>query len=332
MFNLENNKKLNSKYKLLTQIGKGGMSVIYLAIKKDDNSKWAIKVMKSEQLDKTGITRFKEEIRISNKVNSPYVIKIDDYCFDPGNNEFWIAMEFVDGTILKNVIERVGSLTENETVNYAKQIVLGIDAIHKAGIYHRDIKDTNIMVSNLNEIKIIDLGIAIDEDSERVTKENNVIGSVHYMAGEIAEYKKKGSPKADIYAIGIVIYQMLIGNVPFTGDTYIKILAKHRESEIPNIKNMKPNTSNGLINVINKCLAKDPNNRYDNMEELYRDLSTCLDPKRMAENELVYKRKVKKGIADFLASKAGMITIWTIFGITLLLLIIVIILLYGIGI
>ncbi|MGZ9413887.1 serine/threonine-protein kinase [Mycoplasma sp. 480] len=323
------NKKLLQNYYISNTLGKGGMSVIYLAVRKKDNFKCAIKLMNYESMSDLSIERFKEEIRITKKVDSPYVARLIDSCFDLENKEFWIAMELVDGTILKNVIERSGTLSKEDVVNYAKQITLGIKAIHKAGIFHRDIKDTNIMVTNLNQIKIIDLGIAIDNESQRLTQENKVIGSVHYMPGEIADYKEKGSVKIDIYSIGIVIYQMLIGCVPFSGDSHLKILAKHKEQSLPKIQNLKPTTSHGLINIIHRCLAKNPYDRYNNMNELYNDLSTCLKPERLSENIINFDQKQRKNLFEWLATRTGTIVIISVIVIILILLIITLILLFS---
>ncbi|UWD34465.1 serine/threonine-protein kinase [Mesomycoplasma molare] len=327
MNNLGYKKKLEEKYKILNMIGGGGMSTIYLAINKANKTKCAIKFMNSNLMDENNIKRFAQEIRIHKKINSPYVIKLLDYCFDRENREFWIVMELIEGTILKNVIERVGSLSKEEVVNYSKQIVLGLKEIHNAGIYHRDIKDSNIMVSTLNEIKIIDLGIAIDNESERLTQENKVIGSVHYMPGEIADYKEKGSEKIDIYSVGIVMYQMLIGSVPFTGYSHVKIISKHKYNPVPKIQVLKQTTSHGLINIINRCLAKNPDNRYRDMSELYRDLSTCLRPDRLAEKIIDYNKPEKKTFLDFWTGKMGNFILYTSLVIVLILLIIVIILL-----
>ncbi|VEU59523.1 serine/threonine-protein kinase [Mesomycoplasma neurolyticum] len=328
--NVHKAKKLNENYQVFNLIAQGGMASVYYAIRKKDNLPCAIKLIKPTIVDKNvSIKRFKEEIRIHEKVKSLYVAKIYDTCFDELNQEFWISMEFVEGVTLKNKIEESGSLNEEDTVEYAKQIALGLKAIHDVNANHRDIKDTNIMITNLNEIKIVDLGIAIDDKTKRVTGEQKVVGSPHYIPGEISTYKReKSSIKIDVYSLGITIYQMLLGRVPFDGENFIEILDKHRKAPVPRIKSLKPTTSNGLINVILKALAKNPKDRYNNMLEFYNDLDTCLDENRKNEQEISFKEEKPKKIVNLLESNKWFLILIISIAIIIIIIIVIIILLY----
>ncbi|WP_033161255.1 serine/threonine-protein kinase [[Mycoplasma] collis] len=325
--------KLNEKYQIITLIAKGGMANIYYAIRKSDNLSCAIKVIKLNSPDKKNlIKRFLEEIRIHSKIKSTYVAEIYETFSDSENDEYWIAMEYVEGVTLKNKIDEAGSLPQEEVVEYAKQIALGLKSIHDHNISHRDIKDTNIMITNLNEIKIVDLGIAIDDRTKRITAEQKVVGSPHYVPGEISIYKKeKSAIKIDIYSLGISIYQMLLGRVPFEGANFIEILDKHRNNPVPRIKSLKPTTSNGLINVILKALAKNPKDRYNNMKEFYNDLNTCLEPSRWNEEEISFKEKKTKSLKNIFSSKKWLIFLIVSFFIFILLIAIIIYLLINVG-
>lgn len=304
-----NYKNLSEKYKILRKIGEGGMSSVYLAISKIDSLRYAIKVMQSPPNKKAiNKKRFLEEIRIAKQIQSPYISKIFDSCFDETNDEYWMAMEYIEGEILKDIIERNGGLTVDLAVNYSMQIAEGMSDIHNSHIIHRDLKTSNIMIDNMNRVKIIDFGIAISRETERHTSTNKVIGSVHYLAPEILESKAINN-KVDIYALGILIYEMVIGKTPFYSDENLaphEIVLKQKNSKIISVNSLNPIIPQSLANIITKATAKKPEQRYESMRMVYFDLQTCLSQERALEEPIDLDRtKKQQSLIDFLASKKG---------------------------
>ncbi|MBN3534429.1 serine/threonine-protein kinase [Mycoplasma procyoni] len=339
---IENYKNLAQKYEILSQIGAGGMSAIYLAKNKENGQKVAIKVMNSKlSKDEKALKRLENEIRLTKKINSRNVMKVFDYCLDTQEEEYWIALEFIDGTVLKSALESVGSFTISEVISLGCQIIAGVKAIHTQKTAHRDLKDTNIMINSLKEIKIIDLGIAKDLETPDLTKETSVIGSVQYMAPELfskssldAEEELHKNQRADIYAIGILLYQMVIGSVPFNDKNsmsgMVRIKEMQQSSEIPNIRSLRENVPQGLINVIKKAVAKDPRNRYKTLEDFYKDLTTANSPKRLNEPEVDFSKKKKKSFVDVISGKTGTIIVVCAFLVVALVLVLAILAFKGV--
>ena len=310
---------IRDKYKLIRKVGSGGMAEIYLAHERDTGKSVAIKILHPDRKNSyADRRRFQHEIELMKKVESPYVVKIYDWEWN--DNIQYIVMEYIDGETLKEYIQKKGKVTVDETVEYTKQIALGFDAIHRVGIVHRDIKSTNIIVTELGQVKIIDFGIAITEESERLTKTDNIIASPQYIAPELIE-QKPPTKKSDIYSLGILMYEMLTGNVPFSGKTAYDTVRKHQTSQVPHVNKVYDYIPQSLANVIIKSTAKKAEKRYDTMYELYKDVLTCLDSSRAYEEVINLTTKKKKNFFSIMNSKWMLVGILSFIFVALILVI-----------
>ncbi len=194
-------------------------------------------------------------------------------------------------------------LTVDETVDFSKQLALGFDEIHRTGIIHRDIKSTNIMVAPHGSIKIIDFGIALEENSERFTQTGNLIASPQYIAPELVKQISEPNVQTDIYALGILVYEMLAGKVPFKESSPLDTAVKHTTSSVPRINRTYPNVPNSLTNIIVKATFKDPKHRYKTMYEMYKDLDVALTREKVNEPDYNPFAKPEKSLKNFVNSK-----------------------------
>lgn len=317
---------LKDKYKIIRQAGEGGMAQIYLALDKETNKEVAIKVLEPNSLrDKTKQKRFFHEIRLLKRVDSPYVVKLFDA--EISDHNCYITMEFVDGYILKTYIKNRSRLTVDEAVDFTKQMALGFDEIHKNGIVHRDIKSQNIMVTDNGRIKIIDFGIAVDSESEDLTKTDMLIGSPQYVSPELIR-QEEPTPQSDIYALGILLYEMLAGDVPFSGTDPQSTLLKHRDKPMPRISQSFENVPQSVENIIIKATAKNPQYRYASMYDMFLDLKKCLDPEQMNVEKIEPDGKKKKTMIEIINSR-GMLIAMIIFLLLVVLTLIVVFALEG---
>lgn len=292
---------VKERFNVLRKIGKGGMAEIYLGIERATGKEVAIKILHPEQRENIiHKKRFLSEIKLTKKVKSPYIVKILDYVWEADIQ--YIIMEYVEGETLKDYIHKYSRLTVDEVIEFSKELAKGLEEIHKAGIIHRDIKASNIMVSHHGQIKILDFGIAINSESERLTKTDNVIGSVQYIAPEILEQKPL-TPQSDIYALGILMYEMLTGSVPFKGKDVFETAMQHKNRSVPNVTKLFSNVPQSLSNVILKATAKNLDIRYKTMFEYYKDLVTVLDPSSVNAEVVLLDKKKKKTFKDFINSK-----------------------------
>ena len=202
-------------------------------------------------------------------------------------------MEYVTGKTLKQVIRSRGPLVNEEAVDIMKQLCSAISEAHSRGIIHRDIKPQNVIVKADGSIKILDFGIATAKGSMQLTQANNVMGSVHYLAPELAK-GEAASPQSDIYALGIVLYEMLAGDVPFKADQAVQIALKHMREPMPDVRLINASVPQSIANVITRATTKDPNNRYGSCREMLQDISTCLRPERLNERKLVLHEDIQK--------------------------------------
>ncbi len=316
--------KISSRYKIISRIGQGGMAEIYLAEDKYDNKRVAIKVLHPDKKnDIVAIKRFNSELALTKKVDSPYVIKIFDHVFN--SDVQYIVMEHIDGAIFKDYIERRTRLTVDETVEFARQLTLGFAEIHKQGIVHRDVKSSNIMVSAHGEIKIIDFGIALTQESDRLTRADKIIGSVQYLAPEILD-QEKPTPKFDIYSLGILMFEMLTGSTPFNEKDAWTTAQKHRTSSVPQVNKIVESVPQSVANIITKATAKDKNQRYVDMIDMFQDLKTCLDKERFYEEPINISSKKKWTFKSVVMSK------WTLVVMISTLLLLFVLLGIGLGV
>lgn len=282
---LSKGQKINDRYEIIKTIGEGGMANVYLANDNILERKVAIKVLRGDlSTDEKFIRRFKREALSVSNLSHPNIVEVYDVGEEDGN--YYIVMEYIEGKTLKQLLQKRGALTLTEVIDIMSQLTDGLSHAHEAYIIHRDIKPQNIMIEDNGLIKITDFGIAMALNSTQLTQTNSVMGSVHYLPPEQAN--GKGSTiKSDIYSLGILMYELLTGSVPFKGDTAVEIALKHMKEKIPSIRKQNPTIPQSVENIVLKATAKNPKNRYDSVREMHSDLVTALE--RDNEKRLVYE-------------------------------------------
>lgn len=278
---------INDRYEIIKSIGEGGMANVYLADDKVLHRKVAIKVLRGDLAnDEKFIRRFQREAHNAALLSHPNIVEMYDVGED--NGTYYIVMEYVEGRTLKQLLKKRGALTVSEVIDIMLQLTDGINYAHDKYIIHRDLKPQNIMISDDGKIKITDFGIAMALNSTQLTQTNSVMGSVHYLPPEQAS--GKGSTiKSDIYSMGIMLYELLTGKLPFKGDTAVEIALKHMKDPIPSVRKINPNISQALENIVLKSTAKNPKNRYDDVKEMYNDLKHALNDEKTDVKPYVYK-------------------------------------------
>ncbi|MGX9340493.1 serine/threonine-protein kinase [Mycoplasma sp. 128] len=296
-----NTQKMEEKYEIVSEIGTGGMGSVFLCRSRETLKQVAVKVIKSDHstIEKQ---RFISEIETMKQIKSNYVVRYYDAEID--DNVSWIVMEYVEGTVLKDLIKKTGGLETGLAITLAKYIALGLADIHSAGIIHRDLKSSNIIQTKTGSAKIIDFGIALNEASPRLTQVNKVVGTPEYIAPELIEKTQGPSVQSDIYSFGILLYEMLEGHNPYSNVEGMKNqLLSHVNQEIPKLTNLNRTIPMPVQNIINKCCAKKPEDRYESCFELYNDLNTCLDPYRAFESEISFSKNKKKTSFEWFHNK-----------------------------
>lgn len=277
--------KINDRYQIVRTLGEGGMANVYLAYDTILNRDVAVKILRGDLAnDEKFVRRFQREALAASSLSHPNIVEMYDVGEDDG--QYYIVMEYVEGKTLKQLLKKRGHLTITETVDIMLQLTDGIAHAHDSYIIHRDIKPQNIMIEDNGRIKITDFGIAMALNSTQLTQTNSVMGSVHYLPPEQAN-GKGSTVKSDIYSLGILMYELLTGSVPFKGDTAVEIALKHMKEKIPSVRKQNPTIPQSVENIILKATAKNPKNRYDSVREMYNDLQTALE--RDNEKRLVYE-------------------------------------------
>lgn len=279
--------KISDRYQIIKSIGEGGMANVYLAYDTILDRNVAVKVLRGDlSNDEKFVRRFQREALAASSLTHPNIVEVYDVGEDHG--EYYIVMEYIEGKHLKNLLKKRGKLTLSEAVDIMLQITDGMAAAHDSYIIHRDIKPQNIMILENGLVKITDFGIAMAMNATQLTQTNSVMGSVHYLPPEQAS--GQGSTlQSDIYSMGIVMYELLTGELPFKGDNAVEIALKHLKEPIPDIREKLPNVPNSIVNIIKKSTAKNPKNRYHDAREMHEDLLTCLDDARANEPILSFK-------------------------------------------
>ena len=263
---------LADRYEILGKVGAGGMSDVYKAKDHILSRIVAIKVLKSEfSEDRTFVTKFRTEAQSAAVLEHPNIVNIYDVGSEDGL--YYIVMEYVEGITLKTYIEKKGQLSFKESASIAIQVARGIEAAHGKNIIHRDIKPQNIMISTDGKVKVTDFGIAKAASSNTIS--SDVMGSVHYASPEQA---RNGfiDARSDVYSLGIVMYEMITGRVPFDGDTTVAVAIQHLQEEIVKPSVYAPNIPVSFEGIILKCTQKTPDRRYQSMAELLNDLRHSL--------------------------------------------------------
>lgn len=278
---------IDNRYKIIKSIGEGGMANVYLAWDTILEREVAVKILRGDlSNDEKFIRRFQREANSASSLRHPNIVEMYDVGEDSG--KYFIVMEFVPGKTLKSLIKKRGALTLTETLDIMQQLTSGISCAHDSYIIHRDIKPQNVLILEDGRVKITDFGIAMALKSNEITQTNSVMGSVHYLPPEQAS--GAGSTiKSDIYSLGILMFELLTGKVPFKGENAVEIAIKHMKDPIPSVCNINPMIPQSVENIILKCCAKNPKNRYDSVSEMYEDLKNCLKEEKTNEERLVYK-------------------------------------------
>lgn len=277
------------RYTVLELIGKGGMADVYLALDTLLDREVAIKLLKSEMNgDSTSIERFKREAEAIAKLAHPNIVDIYDVGEDNGN--YYIVMEYVKGATLKNLIKKRGAIEPKEAVFLMKQLCSAIKAAHDKGVIHRDIKSQNIIIKDDGTLKVLDFGIALANDAIQITSDDIVLGSVHYLAPELSK-GESATELSDIYAMGIILYELLTGDVPFKGDQAIQIAIEHVKNKVPSTRDFNPSIPVSVDNIVTRATAKVPANRYQSAEEMLFDLKCCFEAEHANDKPLVIKEK-----------------------------------------
>ncbi|MCI8544203.1 MAG: Stk1 family PASTA domain-containing Ser/Thr kinase [Lachnospiraceae bacterium] len=263
---------IGDRYEVLEKIGTGGMSDVYKAKCHKLNRFVAIKVLKQEFSENANfVSKFRTEAQAAAGLMHPNIVNV--YDVGEENGIYYIVMELVEGITLKKYIEKKARLSFKEAVSIAIQVSMGIEAAHNNHIIHRDIKPQNIIISKDGKVKVTDFGIAKAATSNTIT--SNVMGSVHYTSPEQAR-GGYSDEKSDIYSLGITIFEMLTGRVPFNGETTVAIAIKHIQEELPSPKEFVPEIPASVEGIVMKCCQKSPDRRYQNMQELIADLKQSL--------------------------------------------------------
>ena len=259
-----NNEIIAGRYLLKTLIGQGGMADVYLARDTILDRDVAIKLLRSHLADDAiYVQRFAREANAAATLSHRNIVEIYDVGEDDG--KYFIVMEYVPGTTLKELIHKRGALHIEEAIDIMIQLAQGINEAHRHGIIHRDIKPQNILITDSGVLKIADFGIAMIQSLAQVTESTTIMGSLHYLAPEIVR-GEKATCQSDIYALGIIFYELLRGKVPFNDEAAINIAMKHMRENMPSIKEFNPTISQGVENVIMKATAKNLDDRYENVD------------------------------------------------------------------
>ncbi|UOF89204.1 Stk1 family PASTA domain-containing Ser/Thr kinase [Fodinisporobacter ferrooxydans] len=264
-------RKLGNRYEVEERLGGGGMAVVYRGVDTLLNRNVSIKVLRSQFAgDEEFVYRFRREAQAAASLSHPNIVNIYDVGTD--DEDHFIVMEYIDGCTLKEKIESLGALQAEEAVRIAKQICDALEHAHAHNIVHRDIKPHNILISKDGRVKVTDFGIARAITSDTIThNDSSVLGSVHYFSPEQAR-GGLADVKSDLYSLGVVLYEMVTGQVPFSGDTPVSIALKHLQESFVEPRMIKPSIPQSVENIILRALLKDPLQRYQSARELYRDL------------------------------------------------------------
>ena len=279
--------KINDRYQIIRTIGEGGMANVYLAHDIILDRDVAVKVLRGDLAhDEKFVRRFQREAISASSLSHPNIVEMYDVGEDDGN--YYIVMEYIDGKTLKNLIKKRGALTLPEVIDIMLQLTSAVMCAHDSYIIHRDIKPQNVLIKEDGTVKITDFGIAMALNSTELTQTNSVMGSVHYLPPEQAN-GNGATIKSDIYSLGILMFELLTGKLPFKGENAVEIAIKQMKEQIPRVTNYVESIPQSVENVIFKACAKNPKNRYDSVAQMHEDIKTCLNEERRNEPRVTYE-------------------------------------------
>ncbi len=266
---------LSGRYRLESKLGSGGMSTVYLALDEVLDRPVAIKLLHREISDQEDqLERFRREARAAARLSHPNLVSVIDAGEDEGRP--YIVFEYIEGRTLKRRIQDEGGLPVDEAVAYAIEIGRGLTAAHARKLVHRDVKPQNVLIDPDGRAKVTDFGIARSLESEGLTATGRVLGTTDYVAPEQA-MGEDVDERSDVYSLGIVLYEMLTGDVPFRAETQVGVAMKHVNEPLPDVQSKRPEASAALAAVIDRATTKDPRDRYSSVAEMVRDLETTLE-------------------------------------------------------
>ena len=258
------------RYQIIEELGWGGMGKVYKVRDKEIKEKIALKLIKPEiSSDKKTIERFQNELKLARKISHRNVCRMHHLEKSEGN--YFITMEYVDGENLKGIIRMMGKLSSSKAISITKQICEGLSEAHRIGVVHRDLKPSNIMIDKDGNAKIMDFGIARSLTEKGITGMGMIIGTPEYMSPEQVE-SKEIDQRSDIYSLGVILYEMVTGSVPFEGDSPYSIGVKHKSESPRNPKEINPQISDDLNRMILRCLEKEKEKRYQSAGELITEI------------------------------------------------------------
>ena len=284
---VEKGQRINERYEIICSIGEGGMANVYLAYDIILERKVAVKILRGDLAeDEKFVRRFQREAISASSLNHPNIVEVYDVGED--NGKYFIVMEYVEGKTLKQLIKKRGALTLAEVVDIMLQLTSAIAHAHSSYIIHRDIKPQNVIILEDGRVKIMDFGIAAQLNSGELTQTNSVMGTVYYLPPEQANGNAT-TTKSDIYSLGILMYELVVGKVPFRGESPVEVAIKQMKESIPDIVSYNPDIPQSIENIILRAAAKNPKNRYETAMEMHEDLKTALDKDRFNEAKVVYE-------------------------------------------
>ena len=278
---------INDRYEIIRAIGEGGMANVYLAKDTILDRKVAVKILRGDLAeDEKFVRRFQREAISASSLNDPNIVEVYDIGEDDG--KYFIVMEYVQGLTLKQLIKKRGSLTLPEVVDIMLQLTSAVAHAHESYIIHRDIKPQNVVILEDGRVKIMDFGIAVALNAGEFTQTNSVMGTVYYIPPEQAN-GGAATTRSDIYSLGILMYELVTGHVPFKGENPVEVAIKHMNEPIPSICEYDPEMPQSIENIILRASAKNPKNRYESAWDMHDDLETALDKNRFNEPKVIYK-------------------------------------------
>ncbi len=283
---IEKGQKINDRYEIIRSIGEGGMANVYLARDIILNRLVAVKILRGDLAeDEKFVRRFQREAIAASSLTHPNIVELYDVGEDHG--KYYIVMEYVEGKTLKSLVKKRGALTLPEVVDIMLQLTSAIAKAHESYIVHRDIKPQNVIIMDDGRVKVMDFGIASRLNGNELTQTNSVMGTVYYLPPEQAN-GTASTFKSDIYSLGILMYELVAGSVPFKGDSPVEVALKHMKNPLPSITEPYPEIPQSIENIILKASAKNPKNRYESVMEMHDDLLTALDKSRFNEPKVKY--------------------------------------------
>ena len=276
------NKIICNRYKILDHLGTGGMATVWLGYDTILDRQVAIKTFKIDANDEDAVKRFNREAKAVTSLSHPNIVSI--YDVENEGEFYYLILEYVKGMTLKDYMIKNPRIPIETIVHIAKQIASGLSHAHQNGIIHRDIKPQNILMNDNLTCKITDFGIARAYGDTTLTQTNQMLGTVYYLSPEQAR-GNVATAQSDIYSLGILIFEMITGQIPFKGESAVAIALKHLQEELPDIDKYRENVPQSVKNIVLKATMKNPNKRYISSKELFEDLSTVLNPERLYENK-----------------------------------------------